>query len=100
MQKELLSKFQDFVALDNDARARYLNLLVDSALAATAPEALAGELPRVGLITYPQVEKLTNRSRTTLWRMVRAKKFPAPIALGGIKVFRRQDLITWLNDFA
>lgn len=35
-------------------------------------------------------------SRTTLWRMVKAKQFPAPIKLRSAKVWSEVEVKTWL----
>ena len=39
-------------------------------------------------------------SRSTLWRQVKAGKFPAPVKLsGGITAWRKSDLDNWVNQF-
>ena len=50
-------------------------------------------------ITAKQVLDLTGyRSRTTLWRKVRAKVFPAPVKLPGDAVrWREQEVQDWIE---
>ena len=53
------------------------------------------------LITARQVLDITGyRSRTTLWRKVRAKVFPAPLKLPGDAVrWREEEVQAWINSF-
>ena len=44
-------------------------------------------LPADAAVRRDQVLQLTGYSRTTLWRRIRAKQFPAPSEDGGIKVW-------------
>jgi predicted DNA-binding transcriptional regulator AlpA len=39
-------------------------------------------------------------SRTHLWRLIKAGKFPAPVAVGGgaRKAWRASDIEAWLNE--
>ena len=65
-------------------------------------------LPETGLIRMdqlarnpraPEIPALLPVSRTTVWRWVRADKFPAPIRLsGGITAWRVEDIRTWLQN--
>ena len=52
------------------------------------------------LITAQQVLELTGyRSRTTLWRKVRARDFPAPVKLPGVAVrWREQEVHDWIDE--
>ena len=52
------------------------------------------------LLTANQVLHVTGyKSRTTLWRKVRAELFPAPIKLNGIAVrWREQDVQAWIEN--
>jgi len=46
----------------------------------------------------PEVEQLCRISRATIYRLVAAGKFPAPIRVGFRRVaWRRQDLEDWLR---
>lgn len=55
-------------------------------------------LPADAAVRRDQVLQFTGYSRTTLWRRIRAKQFPAPSEDGGIKVWTagqvRQALAT------
>jgi|TARA_R110000803_G_scaffold88774_1_gene155725 prophage regulatory protein len=52
------------------------------------------------LITAKEVLDLTGyKSRTTLWRKVRANVFPAPVKLPGDAVrWREQEVQEWIDD--
>lgn len=52
------------------------------------------------LLTANQVLHVTGyKSRTTLWRKVRAELFPAPIKLNGISIrWREQDVQAWIEN--
>ena len=43
------------------------------------------------ILRWPEVHRLTGRSRTQIWRDVRAGKFPAPVKLG-------ENAIGWYED--
>lgn len=52
------------------------------------------------MITANQVLELTGyKSRTTLWRKVRAKVFPAPVKLDGTALrWREVDVKKWVDQ--
>lgn len=52
------------------------------------------------LISAKEVLKLTGyKSRTTLWRRVRAGDFPKPIALSAHSTrWRREEIDAWIED--
>lgn len=43
------------------------------------------------IIRWPEVKRLTGKSRTQIWRDVRAGKFPAPVKLGPNSIGWYQD---------
>lgn len=91
-KKNLLDKLQKYALSDDESRPAFLSVALDAAL-----KAVGDADSHHHLITYPQVEAVTGLSRTTLWRRIRKGKFPEPINFGNIKVFRREDLLTWLS---
>jgi prophage regulatory protein len=49
------------------------------------------------LVRWPEVKQRTGLSRTTTWRMIRNKTFPAPIKLTDHAVgWRQSDLDAWI----
>jgi prophage regulatory protein len=49
------------------------------------------------LHSYSEVEKITGLSRTTIWREVKAERFPAPVATSPNRVgFRDSDFQSWM----
>ncbi|HAE27523.1 helix-turn-helix transcriptional regulator [Hyphomonas adhaerens] len=49
--------------------------------------------------TQRVIGNLGYRSRTTLWRKVRAKVFPAPVKLPGDAIrWREQEVQDWMED--
>jgi len=52
------------------------------------------------LLTANQVLEMTGyRSRTTLWRKVRGKVFPAPVKLDGVALrWREHEVADWINQ--
>lgn len=48
------------------------------------------------MVRWPEVKHRTGLSRTTTWRMIRNKKFPAPIKLSDHAIgWRLSDLDAW-----
>jgi prophage regulatory protein len=46
-----------------------------------------------------EVRTLTGLSRTTRWRLIRAKKFPAPVKLTDFAVgWRESAIVGWLSS--
>lgn len=55
-------------------------------------------LPKDGLSRFKDFAHLIPVSRTTLWRMVRAGKFPKPTRLSShCTVWKNQDILDWLD---
>lgn len=54
----------------------------------------------VNLLRPAEVSRRTTLSRTTLWRLVRAQAFPAPIKLGaGNRIaFSEEAVGDWINQ--
>ena len=44
------------------------------------------------------LDELGILSRPTRWRMRRDRAFPEPVTAGGRKLYRAQDIHTWLDD--
>lgn len=58
----------------------------------TAPN----ELPSPLWLRQPQVLAMVPISDATLWRWIKAKKFPAPVKLGpGVTAWRADDVREW-----
>lgn len=53
-----------------------------------------------GILSYKQVSTLTGLHRASIWRAVRAGRFPAPIKLGmGSRVgFVEKEVRAWLES--
>lgn len=50
------------------------------------------------LISWPDAQARTGLSKTTLWRLTRAKRFPQPINLEGTRrsVFVEAEVDSWI----
>lgn len=56
-------------------------------------------LPETGFVRQPQVLRLVPVSKSTLWRRVRAKTFPAPVKLSpGVTAWRAEDVRRWILE--
>lgn len=44
------------------------------------------------------LDRLGVLSRTSRWRLRRRGEFPEPVAAGGRKLYRAQDIHSWLHD--
>lgn len=54
--------------------------------------------PRPFFLRQPQVLDMVPISDATLWRWIKAKKFPAPVKLGpSITAWRADDVQAWCN---
>lgn len=54
-------------------------------------------LPETGFVRQPQVLKLVPVSKSTLWRRVRARTFPAPVKLSpGVTAWRAEEIRRWI----
>jgi prophage regulatory protein len=66
--------------------------------AAVVKDALPA-LPETGFVRQPQVLRLVPVSKSTLWRRVRAKTFPAPVKLSpGVTAWRAEDVRCWILE--
>jgi excisionase family DNA binding protein len=65
-------------------------------------EALLLQLGRTAglpsMLTYDDIKALTTMDRTTVYRLVKAGKFPAPVRVGGRTLFRREDYTAWYAE--
>ena len=51
------------------------------------------------LLTYKQVEEIVQLTQSTVYRLVRAGKFPAPIKIGGRNVrWLRSEIMDYLKS--
>jgi len=65
-------------------------LTLDASLPIVAPGAER-------LLRWPQVKALVGLSRTTVWRLVRAGAFPAPVKLSGNAIAWRASAVSdWI----
>ena len=49
------------------------------------------------ILLWPKVRELTGLSRTTVWREVRAKRFPAPVALSSNRIgWNSASIAEWI----
>lgn len=56
-------------------------------------------LPHTGFLRQPQVLALVPISKSTLWRRIQARTFPAPIKLSaGVTVWRAEDIREWISQ--
>ncbi|WP_428422640.1 helix-turn-helix transcriptional regulator [Methylibium sp.] len=56
-------------------------------------------LPHTGFVRQEQVLAFIPFSRSTLWRQVAAKTFPAPVKLTpGITAWRAEDIRLWIEN--
>lgn len=50
------------------------------------------------ILSTQEVQRLTNLSRTTIWRMERSGKFPARVRLSSTRIgWRSSEIENWLN---
>lgn len=72
-----------------------------SAATAALPTASinAPALPDTGFVRQPLVLALVPISKSTLWRRIQARTFPAPIKLSpGVTVWRAEDIRQWITQ--
>jgi len=51
------------------------------------------------LLRRKQVEKIAGLSRASIYRLIKAGKFPAPVSLGtGSVRWKQSDIIGWLSN--
>jgi prophage regulatory protein len=49
-------------------------------------------------LSYKEVESITNRSRPSIWRAIKAGDFPPPVRIGKRAVaFRESDILEWMS---
>lgn len=57
-------------------------------------------LPPKGLISAAEMLPYLPIKRSTLWKWVAQKKFPAPVKIGRLTRWRSEDVINWLSKFS
>ena len=51
------------------------------------------------ILREPEVRRITGLSRSTRWRMIRSRKFPAPVLLGASAVgWIKSEIQQWIQD--
>ena len=51
------------------------------------------------LLNINQVSSLVNLSKTSIWQMVKEKKFPAPLKIGQrARAWKAADIDKWINS--
>lgn len=69
------------------------------ATAALNASTTAPVLPEIGFVRQPLVLALVPFSKSTLWRRVQARTFPAPLKLSpGVTVWRAEDIRQWITQ--
>lgn len=59
----------------------------------------AEQAAEVRLIPRTEVKRLTSLSSTTIWRLMRQQKFPAPVELSpGRVAWRESEIRRWIAD--
>jgi len=49
------------------------------------------------ILPHPEVQNLTGLSRTTIWREIRAGRFPAPVSISPNRIgFRESAVQEWM----
>ncbi len=63
---------------------------------------MSESVPKKRIMRAKEVEELVGFSRTTLWRRIRDKQFPAPLRLGGSNSravgWRVEEIDRWIAD--
>jgi len=53
------------------------------------------------LIRFSELKKILPWSRTTCWRAIREKRFPAPLKLGrNLNAWRKSEIVAWIDKRA
>ena len=85
-----------------DSQARKARVEVADANHESSGEALAPAqtpAPPLRMLRFPDVIERSGLSRTTIWRRVRAKTFPAPVQLGANSIGWPESVITeWVES--
>lgn len=56
-------------------------------------------MPTSSLVSMKHATELTSLSRSTIYRRIADKRFPAPVSLGGSRIaFRKDELDRWISD--
>lgn len=59
----------------------------------------APTLPETGFLRQPQVLRLIPFSKSTLWRRIQARTFPAPVKLSErVTAWRAEDIRRWIGE--
>jgi len=59
----------------------------------------APKLPETGFLRQPQVLAFVPISKSTLWRRIQARTFPAPVKLSErVTVWRVEDIRQWIAE--
>lgn len=68
-------------------------------LPSTPASAPAPTLPETGFLRQPQVLRLIPFSKSTLWRRIQARTFPAPVKLSErVTAWRAEDIRRWIGE--
>lgn len=68
-----------------------------AASAAVPPQPAVPVLPDTGFLRQPQVLTFVPISKSTLWRRIQARTFPAPLKLSPrVTVWRAEDIRVWI----
>jgi prophage regulatory protein len=60
-------------------------------------EVTRGFEPAARLLSWPDVQKIVPLSRSTVWRNIRAGRFPPPLQISpGRVAWSEPDILTWL----
>lgn len=60
---------------------------------------LAPTLPETGFLRQPQVLAFVPISKSTLWRRIQSRSFPAPVKLSvRVTVWRAEDVRRWIAE--
>jgi prophage regulatory protein len=63
-----------------------------------SPSHSSPALPPIGFLRQAQVLKIIPISKSTLWRRVQARAFPAPVKLSErVTVWRVEDIRQWID---
>lgn len=72
-----------------------------SSLHAATPAILSAvpTLPVTGFLRQPQVLAFVPISKSTLWRRIQARSFPAPVKLSArVTVWRAEEIRRWITE--
>lgn len=49
-------------------------------------------------LRYPDVQRMTARGRSTIWRLVREGNFPPPRRAGAVTYWLESEVLAWLRS--